>query len=99
MIHTRICDLLGIAHPIVLGGMGTATTAPLPSIIYCFKSRRICSRSLSALDRRSPGLRGHARIRICASTFSALTMPAAKLCIWLATFLGLARTATINWHI
>jgi len=28
MIHTRICDLLGIPHPIVLGGMGTATTAP-----------------------------------------------------------------------
>src|SRR4029450_6624380 len=26
MIHTRICDLLGIVHPIVLGGMGTATT-------------------------------------------------------------------------
>ena len=25
MIHTRICDLLGIRHPIVLGGMGTAT--------------------------------------------------------------------------
>ena len=29
MIHTRVCDLLGIAHPIVLGGMGGATTAPL----------------------------------------------------------------------
>ena len=29
MIHTRICDLLTIPHPIVLGGMGTATTAPL----------------------------------------------------------------------
>jgi NAD(P)H-dependent flavin oxidoreductase YrpB (nitropropane dioxygenase family) len=33
MIHTRICDLLGIVHPIVLGGMGTATTAPLVSAV------------------------------------------------------------------
>src|SRR5574342_670126 len=27
MIHTRICDLLGIPHPIVLGGMGTLGTS------------------------------------------------------------------------
>jgi len=33
MIHTRICDLLGIIHPIVLGGMGTATTAPLVAAV------------------------------------------------------------------
>ncbi|MGE5304464.1 MAG: NAD(P)H-dependent flavin oxidoreductase [Alphaproteobacteria bacterium] len=33
MIHTRICELLGIAHPIVLGGMGTATTAPLVAAV------------------------------------------------------------------
>jgi hypothetical protein len=33
MIHTRICDLLGIRHPIVLGGMGTATTAPLAAAV------------------------------------------------------------------
>jgi NAD(P)H-dependent flavin oxidoreductase YrpB (nitropropane dioxygenase family) len=33
MIHTRICDLLGIVHPIVLGGMGTATTAPLVAAV------------------------------------------------------------------
>ena len=33
MIHTRICDLLGIRHPIVLGGMGTATTAPLVAAV------------------------------------------------------------------
>ncbi|HMA80583.1 MAG TPA: nitronate monooxygenase [Candidatus Binatia bacterium] len=33
MIHTRICDLLGIDHPVVLGGMGTATTAPLVSAV------------------------------------------------------------------
>ena len=33
MIHTRICDLLDIRHPIVLGGMGTATTAPLVAAV------------------------------------------------------------------
>jgi NAD(P)H-dependent flavin oxidoreductase YrpB (nitropropane dioxygenase family) len=33
MIHTRICDLLGIQHPIILGGMGTATTAPLVAAV------------------------------------------------------------------
>ena len=33
MIHTRICDLLGVEHPIVLGGMGTATTAPLVAAV------------------------------------------------------------------
>ena len=33
MIHTRICDLLGIVHPIVLGGMGTATSAPLVAAV------------------------------------------------------------------
>jgi NAD(P)H-dependent flavin oxidoreductase YrpB (nitropropane dioxygenase family) len=33
MIHTRICDLLGITHPIVLGGMGAATTAPLVAAV------------------------------------------------------------------
>ena len=33
MIYTRICDLLGIRHPIVLGGMGTATTAPLVAAV------------------------------------------------------------------
>jgi NAD(P)H-dependent flavin oxidoreductase YrpB (nitropropane dioxygenase family) len=33
MIHTRICDLLAIVHPIVLGGMGTATTAPLVAAV------------------------------------------------------------------
>lgn len=33
MIHTRICDLLGITHPIILGGMGSATTAPLVAAV------------------------------------------------------------------
>jgi NAD(P)H-dependent flavin oxidoreductase YrpB (nitropropane dioxygenase family) len=33
MIHTRICDLLRIPHPIVLGGMGGATTAPLVAAV------------------------------------------------------------------
>ena len=29
MIHTPVCSLLGITHPIVLGGMGTGTSVPL----------------------------------------------------------------------
>jgi NAD(P)H-dependent flavin oxidoreductase YrpB (nitropropane dioxygenase family) len=33
MIHTRICELLSIRHPIVLGGMGTATNATLVSAV------------------------------------------------------------------
>lgn len=33
MIHTRLCDLLDIEHPIVLGGMGTATAAPLVAAV------------------------------------------------------------------
>src|SRR3972149_4805256 len=33
MIHTRICDLLGIPHPIVLGGMGTATSPALVAAV------------------------------------------------------------------
>ncbi len=33
MIHTRICDLLDITHPVVLGGMGSATTAPLVAAV------------------------------------------------------------------
>jgi NAD(P)H-dependent flavin oxidoreductase YrpB (nitropropane dioxygenase family) len=33
MIHTAICDLLGITHPVVLGGMGSATTAPLVAAV------------------------------------------------------------------
>jgi NAD(P)H-dependent flavin oxidoreductase YrpB (nitropropane dioxygenase family) len=28
MLHTRICDLLGITHPIVLGGLGAGATSP-----------------------------------------------------------------------
>lgn len=34
MLHTRICDLLGIEHPIVLGGMGGGhTAAPLVAAV------------------------------------------------------------------
>jgi NAD(P)H-dependent flavin oxidoreductase YrpB (nitropropane dioxygenase family) len=34
MLHTRICGLLGIAHPIILGGMGGgATAAPLVAAV------------------------------------------------------------------
>src|SRR5688572_32049459 len=33
MIHTRICDLLNITHPIVLGGMGSATSTKLVAAV------------------------------------------------------------------
>lgn len=33
MIHTRICDLLAIKHPIVLGGMGSATSPKLVAAV------------------------------------------------------------------
>ena len=33
MIHTRICDSLGTEHPIVLGGMGSATSPRLVSAV------------------------------------------------------------------
>lgn len=33
MLHTRICDLLGIEHPIVLGGMGTGTSPQLVAAV------------------------------------------------------------------
>ena len=33
MIHTRLCDLLKIKHPIVLGGMGSATSSALVSAV------------------------------------------------------------------
>jgi NAD(P)H-dependent flavin oxidoreductase YrpB (nitropropane dioxygenase family) len=33
MIHTRICEMLDIVHPVVLGGMGTATRAPLVAAV------------------------------------------------------------------
>jgi NAD(P)H-dependent flavin oxidoreductase YrpB (nitropropane dioxygenase family) len=33
MIYTPVCDLLGIRHPIVLGGMSGSTTAPLVAAV------------------------------------------------------------------
>lgn len=33
MLHTRLCDLLGIKHPIILGGMGTGTSVPLVAAV------------------------------------------------------------------
>jgi NAD(P)H-dependent flavin oxidoreductase YrpB (nitropropane dioxygenase family) len=32
-LHTRICDLLGITHPVVLGGMGGATSPALVAAV------------------------------------------------------------------
>ena len=124
MIHTCICDLLGIIHPIVLGGMGTATRAPLVAAVSnaggfgtlgtsAFNAATLDAEVASirerterpfginhllfqiqedmfavtcALDPQSPPLRGHARIKICATIFSAPTMAAAKSCTWPAKF-------------
>ncbi len=33
MIRTRICELLGIEHPVVLGGMASGTSAPLVAAV------------------------------------------------------------------
>src|SRR5687767_2603010 len=33
MIHTRLCDSLGIKHPVVLGGMGSSTSASLVAAV------------------------------------------------------------------
>ena len=33
MLHTRICELFGIEHPIVLGGMGSATSPELVAAV------------------------------------------------------------------
>ena len=33
MLRTRICELFGIEHPIVLGGMGSATSPRLVAAV------------------------------------------------------------------
>src|SRR5262249_36980909 len=33
MLHTPVCDLLNIAHPIVLGGMASGTSVPLVAAV------------------------------------------------------------------
>src|SRR5262245_12511374 len=33
MLRTRLCDLLGIEHPVVLGGMGSATSPELVAAV------------------------------------------------------------------
>jgi NAD(P)H-dependent flavin oxidoreductase YrpB (nitropropane dioxygenase family) len=33
MLHTRLCDLLEIEHPVVLGGMGSSTSASLVAAV------------------------------------------------------------------
>jgi NAD(P)H-dependent flavin oxidoreductase YrpB (nitropropane dioxygenase family) len=33
MLHTRLCDSLGIKHPVVLGGMGSSTSAALVAAV------------------------------------------------------------------
>jgi NAD(P)H-dependent flavin oxidoreductase YrpB (nitropropane dioxygenase family) len=33
MLHTRVCDLLNVSHPIVLGGMASGTSVPLVAAV------------------------------------------------------------------
>ena len=33
MLRTRVCELLGIEHPIVMGGMGTGTSPELVAAV------------------------------------------------------------------
>jgi len=33
MLHTRVCDLFGVSHPVVLGGMGSGTNPALVSAV------------------------------------------------------------------
>src|SRR6266576_1616703 len=59
MIRTRICDLLGISHPIVLGGMGNATTAPLVAAVSNaggFGTLGTSAFDASTLDRESASI-------------------------------------------
>jgi NAD(P)H-dependent flavin oxidoreductase YrpB (nitropropane dioxygenase family) len=52
MLHTPICDLLGIRHPVVLGGMGTATTPQLVAAVSDAGGLGILSASHQAPDQQ-----------------------------------------------
>src|SRR5487761_1608627 len=57
MLHTRICDLLGIRHPIVLGGMGTATNAELVAAVTNAGGLGILSASNQSAERQRQDVR------------------------------------------
>jgi NAD(P)H-dependent flavin oxidoreductase YrpB (nitropropane dioxygenase family) len=52
MLHTPICDLFGIRHPVVLGGMGTATTPQLVAAVSETGGLGILSASHQPPDRQ-----------------------------------------------
>ncbi len=52
MLHTPICALLGIRHPVVLGGMGTATTPQLVAAVSAAGGLGILSASHQSPDRQ-----------------------------------------------
>jgi len=52
MLHTPICDLLGIRHPVVLGGMGTATTPQLVAAVSAAGGLGILGASHQSPDRQ-----------------------------------------------
>jgi NAD(P)H-dependent flavin oxidoreductase YrpB (nitropropane dioxygenase family) len=52
MLHTPICDLLGIRHPVVLGGMGTATTPKLVAAVSAVGGLGILSASHQSPDQQ-----------------------------------------------
>ncbi|HEX6512836.1 MAG TPA: nitronate monooxygenase, partial [Chloroflexota bacterium] len=57
MLHTRICDLLGIRHPVVLGGMGTATNPELVSAVTNAGGLGILSASNQSADQQREDVR------------------------------------------
>ena len=57
MLRTRICDLLGIEHPVVLGGMGTATNPELAAAVSNAGGLGIISASNQAADRQREDIR------------------------------------------
>jgi NAD(P)H-dependent flavin oxidoreductase YrpB (nitropropane dioxygenase family) len=52
MLHTPICELLGIRHPVVLGGMGSATTPQLVAAVSEAGGLGILSASHQSPDRQ-----------------------------------------------
>jgi len=60
MLHTPVCDLLGIRHPVVLGGMGTATNPQLVAAVTNAGALGVLSASNQPADQQRADV---ARIR------------------------------------
>lgn len=57
MLHTRVCDLLSIKHPVVLGGMGTATNPELVAAVTNAGGLGILSASNQPADQQREDVR------------------------------------------